>query len=335
MSIDQLAIGWNGVCLTGGSVEPLISVEALTAAVPQEFIERFRPLLPVGYESVVKAYRRAVEQLTVHDLTDHYTQGLQFFREEFEPHLKQRVSELTGGVWSLDDYEAYAAGSDADFMAHVVEGVVVNSPVTLYPGDWFGFQVGCSQPAKIRWSSDSAGSLACLCVPSVRNGHLSESMANFLEKADACLLNINLFPTLSTEERRAVAERLSEILPKSLISISFSRGFGMTASQLGVILVHRKHPLRHHFLKQWEWFTYFYNGIAAQAFLKIDLADLQAVDLQRREWVRHWLVDHQLPVVNSGSYYVKSFRIAGNLPAAWQPLTRDGLVRLCFKPPQT
>jgi hypothetical protein len=39
--------------------------------------------------------------------------------------------------------------------------------------------------------------------------------------------------------------------------------------------------------------------------------------------------------VETGSYYVKAFRPEGVLPGALRPLARDGLVRLCFKPPQT
>ena len=54
----------------------------------------------------------------------------------------------------------------------------------------------------------SRGRLACLCVPSVRNGHLTEEMLGFLESAGACLLNLNLFPTLAADERRAVGGAL-------------------------------------------------------------------------------------------------------------------------------
>ena len=45
------------------------------------------------------------------------------------------------------------------------------------------------------------------------------------------------------------------------------------------------------------------------------------------------LADRGLPAVASGSYYVKSFRPAGTLPAHLTPLERDGIVRLCLKPP--
>src|SRR5262245_50744388 len=82
-----------------------------------------------------------------------------------------------------------------------------------------------------------------VCVPSVRNGHLTAGMLEFLEQAGMCLLNINLYPTLAAEERRAVSEALAPLLSRSLLSISFSRGFALTASQLGVVLVHRDHPL--------------------------------------------------------------------------------------------
>lgn len=272
--------------------------------------------------------------LGAEELSTHYTDGLAFFRETFVPYLKETLTALSGGAWSLDEYEAYAAGSDVDFITHLVEAIAAREPVCLYPGDWYGFQVGCTQLEGIRWTDDSRGRFACLCIPSVRNGHLTAEMLDFLDGASGCLLNINLFPTLAPEERRAVATALAPVLPKSVISVSFSRGFGLTASQLGVALVHRDHPLRRRFETPWAWHTYFYNAIAARAFMAIDLPRLAAVDAQRREWVAAWLAEHGLPRVSSGSYYVKSFRLDGDVPDRLRPLARDGLARLCFKPPQ-
>ncbi|MBO0755743.1 MAG: hypothetical protein J2P54_07770 [Bradyrhizobiaceae bacterium] len=46
-----------------------------------------------------------------------------------------------------------------------------------------------------------------------------------------------------------------------------------------------------------------------------------------------WLIAKGLPVVETGSYYMKSFRVSGPAPAPVGTLQRDGLVRLCFKPP--
>ena len=206
--------------------------------------------------------------------------------------------------------------------------------VCLYPGDWFGFLVGSTHQERIRWTADSQDRLACLCVPSVRNGHVTTEMLGFLEDAGACLLNLNLFPTLEATERRAVAEALTPVLSKSVLSISFSRGFGLTASQLGVALVPRAHPYRTKYAQQWEWFTYFFNGLAARAFLSLDLERVARVDAARREWVRDWLTAKGQPPVDNGSYYVKAFRAEGELPDVLRPLARDGLVRLCFKPPQ-
>lgn len=40
------------------------------------------------------------------------------------------------------------------------------------------------------------------------------------------------------------------------------------------------------------------------------------------------------PGVETGSYYVKSFRVQGELPEHLAPLKRGDVVRLCFKPPQ-
>jgi len=296
-------------------------------------VETLRPLLPVGYAAGVSAYRQAVADLTPAALSTHYTDGLRFFHEVFTPELKRRLEALSGGAWSLDDYVAYAAGSDVDFMAHVVEAVAAREGVSLFPGDWYGFLVGATHIENIRWAEESRDRLACLCIPSVRNGHLTEPMLAFLEGAPACLLNLNLYPTLRAEERRDVAEALAPLLPRSLLSISFSRGFGLTASQLGVVLVHRDHPHRARFATQWTWLTYFHNAIAARAFLAVDHAALAAVDEARRRWVASFLAENELPAVETGSYYVKSFRVDGPVPERLRPLARDGLVRLCFKPP--
>lgn len=246
------------------------------------------------------------------------------------------LSEMTGGVWDLDAWVAVAAGSDVDWMTHLVEAVAAAEGVSVYPGDWWGFSVGCTQDRGIAFSDDATGRLACVCLPSVRNGHLTEEMATFLESGEACLLNINLFPTLSERERIATAQRLLPVLPKSVLSISFSRGFGLTASQLGVALVHRDHPYVTRFARQWGWFSYFHNAIAARALMALDISAMRVVDDQRREAVRAWLEERGLPVVDSGTYYVKAFRPEGPIPEALRPLVRQGewgsVVRLCFKP---
>ena len=51
--------------------------------------------------------------------------------------------------------------------------------------------------------------------------------------------------------------------------------------------------------------------------------------------VHERIIDRGLPAVSSGSYYVKAFQLTGPTPERLSPLTRDGLVRLCLKPPQT
>src|SRR5262249_25652626 len=150
-----------------------------------------------------------------------------------------------------------------------------------------------------------------------------------------CLLNLNLFPTLTAAERRSVAERLARLLPKSVLSISFSRGFGLTASQLGVALVHRDHPYRARFAEPWEWLTYFHNAVAARAFMHFDIRAARGVDDARRAGVADWLRGRGLPVIEWGSYYVKGFRLDGPAPEELRPLVREGVVRLCFKPPQS
>ncbi len=291
----------------------------------------------MGYSSVAAAYAAAAAEITARDLTDHYTIGLSYFHDEFVPQLKSRLSYLACGEWplaDLDEFVAFAAGSDVDLLSHLIEAVAAREPVVLFPGDWFGFSVGSTHRHNILWQDDASGRLACLCVPSVRNGHLTGEMLDFLENASTCLLNLNLFPTLAATERAATARSLRPLLHKSILSISFSRGFGMTSSQLGVFLVHRDHPYVDRFREQWSWFTYFFNSLAARAFLRLNLVELQTVDDARRTWVARWLEDHGLPSISTGSYYVKSFALCGDVPVPLRPLTRDGLVRLCFKPPQ-
>jgi hypothetical protein len=307
----------------------------LLNALSPEDVERFRPLLPVGYCAVAEAYRRASQSITASDLTEHYTSGLASFHAEFVPWLRGLLSDLSGGHWQLDDYVAFASGSDVDLMTHLIEAVAARESVCLFPGDWFGFLVGSTHQDNIVWRSDATDSLGCLCIPSVRNGHVTDEMYDFLESSTSCLLNLNLYPTLAAEERHSVSARLAPLLPKSLLSISFSRGFGLTASQLGVFLVHKEHPYRSRFEQQWNWLTYFHNSIAVRTLLALNLDDLQAVDTRRRTWVSDWLQDHGLPAIASGSYYVKSFLTDRDVPQHLQPLVRDGLLRLCFKPPIT
>ena len=336
MSIPQLAVRRDRVRLTGGSVEPVVSAEQLLAALAGEKIEHFRPLLPVGYRVVAEAYALAASEITADDLSDHYSVGLAWFHDAFVPELKSRLCWLSGGEWltsDLNDFVAFAAGSDADLITHLVEAVSAREPVALFPGDWFGFAVGSTHPENILWSADANNRLACLCVPSVRNGHLTDEMLDFLDNSSTCLLNLNLFPTLTPAERAGAARNLHPFLEKSVLSISFSRGFGMTTSQLAVFLLHRDHPFARRFREQWSWHTYFFNALAARAFLRVNLAELQAVDEGRRMWVAEWLRTHGLPLVATGSYYVKSFTVRGPVPSLIQPLTRDGLVRLCMKPP--
>ncbi|VAW81557.1 hypothetical protein MNBD_GAMMA12-2511 [hydrothermal vent metagenome] len=286
----------------------------------------------MGYESVADAYRRATIGLTAKELTTHYSDGIDEFHSSFVPHLKRELSKLSGDEWQFDDYVAYAAGSDVDMMGHIVEAMIDREGVVLYPGDWFGFMVGSSHQEKIKWTSNSAGKMACLCIPSVRNGHVTDEMFSYLDEANSCLLNINLYPTLSPAERKGVAAVLNSVLEKSIVSVSFSRGFGMTASQLGVILVHKDNPLRKRYDQQWKWYSYFYNQIATRTFMQINGEDLSVVDDRRRVEVSDWLTSKGLPVVGSGSYYVKSFRPEGDLPDYFRPLMRGKLLRLCFKP---
>lgn len=328
MSIDQPALGRDGLCVPGGREEPTVPAAELAAALEGEELERLRPLLPVGYAATAEAYLEAA-RLSPEDLSAHYTEGLEDFSTRFVPILKRRLEGLAG--WRLDDFVAYAAGSDVDLMTHVVRE---HGAAAMYPGDWYGFGAGLLDPARVTPTRRPARDrLACLCVPSVRNGHLTADMLEYLDAADHSLLNVNLLPTLHPAERRAVGETLAPRLDRALISVSFSRGFGLTASQLGVLLVHRDHPLRARFHASWTWLGYFYNRIAARAFERVDLDRLGAVDEARRAWVRAWLEARGLPALESGTYYVRAFRPEGEVPERLRPVFRDGLLRLCPKPP--
>ena len=291
----------------------------------------------MGYRAGVDAYRRAVADLTSDDLSTHYLDGRTWLRRSFGPALIERLQALSGGEWDLQGWEVFAAGSDVDLIAHVVEAISARGRVALYPGDWYGFLVGGTHDGAI--SFDAAPrrgcDLACLCVPSVRNGHLTAGMVEFLARAPAQLLNVNLFPTLAPAERAAVARALRPVLPTALVSISFSRGFGLTASQLGVLLAPPDHPFVSKYRRQLDWFSYFYNAIAAKAFLALDLAAVATVDGERRRWASTWLADRGLPDLTTGSYYVRSFRPAGPVAEHLRPLVRDGLLRCCLKPSPT
>ena len=242
---------------------------------------------------------------------------------------------MAGGAWDLRGWHVFAGGSDVDLIAHIVEATAARGRVALYPSDWYGFLVGGTHDEAVVFDAAAGGDLACLCIPSVRNGHLTAEMIEFLAAAPVQLLNLNLFPTLGADERHVVAEALGPVLPSALVSVSFSRGFGLTASQLGVLLVPPGHPWLDRYRRQWEWFSLFHNALAARAFLEIDVDALAAVDEHRRGWVSGWLADRGLPDVATGSYYVRSFRPEGPVAKHLQPLVRDGVLRCCLKPTPT
>lgn len=245
------------------------------------------------------------------------------------PHVRHVVERLSGDAWDLSEHVAFAAGSDVDFMTHIINAS--DERVVIYPGDWGGFLVGPSR--KVEFSPDSRDALACVCVPSVRNGRFTDDMARFCSDARHVLLNLNLYPSLPPEERRDVARMLAPALERSLLSVSFSRGFSLTASQVGLIFVHRTHPLLARWRKNWEWFSYFYNAVGARAFMHLDLDEVERIHEVRRREVAEWHARSGMPYDPRGSYYVKAFQVSGELPAAYDPLLlHAGVLRLCFKP---
>lgn len=250
--------------------------------------------------------------------------------------MKRVLTELSRGVWDLADHAVFAAGSDVDLMTHVIDHAASTSTVHAFPGDWWGFKKGMLRD-RVAFD-DGAADFGCVCLPSVRNGHVTSEMVAFLERCTTTLWNLNLWPTLDDEDRRGAAEDLVPLLDKALLSVSFSRGFGLTASQLGVLLVPKGHPLLAH-REALDWLTYFHNGVAARAFCAVDVDALRAVDDVRRKEVADWLRERGLPVVASGTYYVKSFSPDGAVSERLMPLLRDetgeSVVRLCFKPNAT
>ncbi|MDP2345188.1 MAG: hypothetical protein Q8O67_29860 [Deltaproteobacteria bacterium] len=294
----------------------------------------------MGYAATADAFRRAAADVTVEELTTHYTEGLARFHDELVPRVKRVLTELSGGAWDLGKHKVYAAGSDVDLMTHLIDMYCAvpaagcsTGPVHVFPGDWWGFHKGFARQA-VKWSDDDAA-LGCLCLPSVRNGHVTTEMVDFVARCESALWNLNLWPTLPDACRHAAAAELSPSLSKSLLSVSFSRGFGMTASQLGVLLVPPGHPILEH-AETLDWLTFFHNAIAARAFCAVDVDALRSVDDLRRASVHAWLRERGLPVIESGSYYVKSFRVEGDVDERLRPLLRDDdgtpVVRLCFKP---
>ena len=115
MSIRELVDGGRGLRIAGRCIEPTVSAEQLLAAIPESEVESLRPLLPVGYDAVAESYRRAAASISTDDLTRHYTQGIDSFHLDFVPWLRECLGELSGGQWNLEDYQAFAAGSDCDF----------------------------------------------------------------------------------------------------------------------------------------------------------------------------------------------------------------------------
>ncbi|MFV1501260.1 hypothetical protein PJK45_01310 [Mycobacterium kansasii] len=321
--------------LTDAGCEPLVDADLLAGAIPPDQVESLRPLLPVGSRIAAEAYRSAVAQLSADDLSNHYRDGQGWLRHVFGPALIDRVQRLSEGEWDLTGWQLFSAGSDVDLITHITEAVAAAGQVVIYPGDWYGFMVGATHDHAVRFDAARSADLACLCVPSVRNGHLTNEMVAFLARSPARLLNINLFPTLAAEDRAEIARALRPLLPGALLSISFSRGFGLTASQLGVLLVPPGHPFATRYRRQWDWFSYFYNALAARAFMAVDMAALAEVDAARRDWVADWLSERQLPAVASGSYYVRSFRPDGPVADHLRPLFRHGVLRCCLKPTVT
>src|SRR5258708_8470140 len=162
MPLEQLDVRRDGLCVAGGSVEPTVSPDLILAALEGEEIEAFRPLLPVGYDAVARAYASAAQNITADDLTGHYTLRLEYFHDEFAPAVKQRLVGMTGGAWDLDDYVPYASGTTVHLMTHLIQAVAARESVHLFPGDWYGFLVGSPHQRNIRWDSKAQGRLACL-----------------------------------------------------------------------------------------------------------------------------------------------------------------------------
>jgi hypothetical protein len=85
--------------------------------------------------------------------------------------------------------------------------------------DWFGFRVGVADPRNIAWNAEGNGALACLCVPSAHNRHVTPEI-------DPVPSPVGRLPP----ERRHVAHDLRPVLEKSVLSVSFSRAASFALS---------------------------------------------------------------------------------------------------------
>ena len=157
------------LCLAGGLVEPVVPADRLARARSAgDDVERFRPLLPVGYAAGVRRLprrgRRAHRRATS---TTHYTARPRLVPRRVRAAAEDSVLEaLTGGAWDLSRHFARSppAATSTSWRTWSRRSRRASAS-RLFPGDWFGFRVGCDAP-----ESDPLGrrrprprSRACAC----------------------------------------------------------------------------------------------------------------------------------------------------------------------------
>ncbi len=284
----------------GGSVEPVVSPGQLLNALADEAVERFRALLPVGYAAAADAYRTAVEGLTAESLSTHYTDGLTFFHETFVPALAGRITDLTGGVWDLSGHVAYAAGSDVDFMTHLVEAVAARGPP---PSSWAtGSASGSARrtrtrstgmpPAEVPWPASASPRQRT--APDRGDDHISSRRGRLSPQPEPVS---NPGPSGTSAD----GPRLLGLLNRSVLSISFSRGFRPYRLATRCALRTSRPSFAAGSPLNGTGSPIFHNALAARAFLAARPPRLESVDRLRRAHVADRLETRGLPSVATGA----------------------------------
>ena len=262
MPLDQPAVRRQRVRLAGGSPEPAVPVEQ-----PPEARSR-----PTRWSDFGRCCRSATRlepprtaqrpaELTARDLAEHYTSGLAFFHERFVPHLKEcarRAKRRRLGPYRL---RRLRRGFGRRFHDASGRGGRRARPRLPVPRRlvWLPSRSDSDgEPRLGRFGPRGAGmpvrAVGAKWTPDPGNARLPARRSALPAEPES----------LSDHAGRRAARSCggaSPLLERAVLSISFSRGFGLTASQLGVFLLHRDHPYRMRFETQWAWFTYFFNAL--------------------------------------------------------------------------
>ena len=218
-------------------------------------------------------------------------------------------------------------------MTHLVEAVAAHggSACSLATGSAFGRGYADGEPELGRLGPWRAG----MPVRAVRAKRTPDGRdAGLPGWCSAMPLELEPLPDdrlRRAAHRRGVAASLAG--PIGLVDQLQPRVRPRRRRSFGVFLVHRDHPYRVRFETQWAWFTYFFNALVARASCCSTCPHSRRSTPRGGSGFLDWLENRGLPTIATGSYYVKSFRPIGEVPAILAPLQRGDLLRLCFKPP--